>query len=242
MVSISRESKVELLTKLRTARYLVLRDAEAFHEAATCLEHIGQVVCGEIRNGLESYRKEILALAQQTKRHNDEDISRLFKVVREARNDAVHVGAHARHLNTRLIDLLLILEEAITSSTLAVKDLMVRTPVVAESWHLVAHVRNAMLANSFSTLPIWERTESGGCWWILTDTALMKYKRVAGKKDMTVEKAVSQGWLPLESATCVQPDTPITEVVEKMNHLPILVTDATCESRLLGIVSAFDLI
>jgi hypothetical protein len=145
-----REKQTELLTKLRDARYLVPRDAEAFHEAAMVLEHVGQVLCGEIRTGLGKYKREIVGLALQTNRHTPQEVGILFEVVRAARNDAVHVGAFARHLSTRLIDLILILEEAIMSQTRKVEDLMVRNPVVAEPWQLVAHVRSTILANSFS--------------------------------------------------------------------------------------------
>lgn len=58
-------------------------------------------------------------------------------MVREARNDAVDTDAFASHLSTRLIDLILILEEAILSQMLKVEDLMVRNPVVAEPWQLL---------------------------------------------------------------------------------------------------------
>jgi CBS domain-containing protein len=235
------EQQVELLAKLRDARYLVLRDAEAFHEAATTLEYVGQVSCGQIRNGLGYYKKEIVDLAVKTKRHDAPEVGKLFEVVREARNKAVHVGSFARHLNSRLIELILILEEAIMSGMREVQDLMVRNPVVAEAWQLVAHVRNTMLANSFSTLPI----RANGGWMIVTDTAVMRLIQLADrdvKLGMTVLQAVDGGMVKLAPAICVRPNSPISEVVGKMNHLPILVTDATDESRLMGIITPFDLL
>jgi hypothetical protein len=55
-------------------------------------------------------------LAKQANQQDEESNRRLFNVVREARNKAVHDGAYARHLNGRLVDLLLLLEEAIMTN------------------------------------------------------------------------------------------------------------------------------
>lgn len=105
---------VDCLGRLRDARALILRDAESFYEAATGLERVGQVLSGRIRNGLAGYEEDLLELATTTGRHEPAETARLFNVVREARNMAVHEGAWARHLSTRLVDLLMILEEAIS--------------------------------------------------------------------------------------------------------------------------------
>jgi len=248
-VTLSREKQIEILSKLREARYLVLRDAEAFHEAATTLEYVGQILTGTIRTGLARYKAEIVNLALQTKRHDEGEISRLFEVVREARNDAVHVGAFARHLNTRLIDLLLILEEAIMSQMNEIQDLMVRNPVVAEPWQLGAHVRNVMLANSFSNLPIRLKFDGTERWMILTAVAVMKVIRGTAQNErsnrlsMTIELAVAKGLIKPELATCVSPKTAVKDVVAKMNHLAVLVTETNDEKeRLLGIVTPFDVL
>jgi CBS domain-containing protein len=85
------------------------------------------------------------------------------------------------------------------------------------------------------------------CWKILTDTALIKFTKVVdietkkARLGMTIEKALAEG-LHTESAICVRPESRVDEVVDQMQHLPILVTDATKESRLLGIITAFDLL
>src|SRR5438093_1505879 len=144
--------EVDLLANSRSARALILRDSESFHEASMLLEYIGQILAGEIRGGLSQYQREIVDLACRNERVVAEEVERLFNVVRNARNMAVHQGAWARHLNTRLVDLFLVLEEAIVSDMTHVEDLMVRTPVVAYGWQRVADVRKAMLGNSFSAV------------------------------------------------------------------------------------------
>lgn len=83
---------MDFVGRLRAARALVLRDSEAFHEASTVLEHIGQVTGGIIGNGLKDYEGSIVGIAKSAA-HSEEAVCRLFNVVREARNKAVHDGA-----------------------------------------------------------------------------------------------------------------------------------------------------
>jgi len=248
--TVSESQRIEFLARLREARALVLRDAESFHEAVTALEHIGQVFAGQIRTGLGSYQKEILALAAEAERFTQEEVTRLFTVVREARNMAVHEGAWVRHLNTRLVDLFLILEEAIMSKMQRVEDLMVRTPVAAEPWHLLGHVRKLMLANSFSNIPV--HVESSGTreWRILTDTTIMRWLRGATSKteetrrlSTPVSDALEKHLIVAEKADCCRSDALVSELLPRMNHLPILVTQlVNGQEQLVGLIMTFDLL
>jgi hypothetical protein len=242
--------RVEMLARLRDARALALRDAESFHEASTVLEYIGQVIAGEIRLGLGRYQGEILALAAEAERFNGDEVKRLFRAVREARNMAVHDGAWARHLNSRLVDLFLILEEAIMSNMQFVEDLMVRTPVIAEPWHLVSHVRRTMLANSFSNIPVCVESQGARRWKILTDTAIMQWIRAATSKSdkmrrlsLPIGEALAQGAIATEDAAHCKPGDLIAKVVPQMNHLPTLVIEGiNGQERLVGIIMPFDVL
>ena len=70
-------------------------------------------------------------------------------------NDALHQGAFARHLTIHAIDLALILEDALRSfEEPRVSDYMVRNPLFAELWQPIGFIRQQMLANSFSFLPV----------------------------------------------------------------------------------------
>ena len=128
--------RVEFLSRLRDARALVLRDGESFREASTVLEHIGQVIGGRIGNGLKDHEEAIVSLAKEAGQTDEASGGRLFHVVREARNKAVHDGAYARHLNGRLLDLLLLLEEAIMTNMDRVEDLRcgIRFPLSRGIW------------------------------------------------------------------------------------------------------------
>lgn len=228
---------------LRNARGILLRDAESFHEAATALEDIGKTLSGNIRNGLSSYRPVLMDLLEIAGRDDLDETSRLFKVVCDARNMAVHEGAWARHLSSRLIDLLLILEEAIMTIMKLAEDVMVRGPIIAESWHMVTQVRREMLANSFSCLPVFH----GEGWHILTDLAVMRFLgSYEGRKERStwkISKVIQENPSILEPAVDCSPKDTIDQLRAKMTSLSLLVIDKNeDEPRLLGIITAFDLL
>ena len=244
-INLASQQRIELLDQLRDARALIQRDAEAFQRAVITLEHLGQVIGGRVKFGLQSYRENILLLLEDDLKEQREEAARLFDVVLEARNTAVHDGAWIRHLNTRLIDLFLLLENAIISQMRTLSDIMVRSPVVAEPWHLVAHARKLMLSNAFSTLPIL----IDGEWHLLTDEAIAQ--GTCGKEKETrtkllstrIEEAVAQRWLVLIKAEKRKPTHAVFELFRDRVNWPLLIVDKAGETeRLVGIVTPFDLL
>lgn len=231
-----------ILNMLRDARALVYRDAESFDQAAAMLEHIGQQLSGEVGVGLGSYEGTILGLAGQAPRTDARHLRELFKTVKEARNDSVHSGAFIRHHVLSLVELILILEEAISMNGRVAGDLMVRNPVTAEPWHNVATVRRNMLTNSFSYLPI----KRDGKWMLVSDQSVVAYLRGASNAERnrrlgaTVESAVTSSSLRLEAAPNASVNTPVEEVKANITQLPVLIVDSTL--NLLGILTAFDLL
>lgn len=236
----------DCLSRLREARALVLRDAESFHEAATALERVGQVLCGEVKRGLGAYGNELLELAVNASALESDQTVRLFETVREARNMAVHEGAWARHLNSRLVDFLLILEQAVMDKMKCASDIMVRQPVTAETWHLIAHVRQAMLANSFSSLPVFVNNR----WHIVTDLMVMRFLREAANKEdwnnrlsTRLEIAIQDGRIAPLAAKCLPPETKLAAVCTAMDNGVVLITeDNAGASRLVGLLTSFDLL
>lgn len=248
--SLTQSQRVEFLARLRDARALVLRDGESFREASTVLEHIGQVIGGKIGIGLKDHEAAIVSLATGARQTDEASVGRLFNVVREARNKAVHDGAYARHLNGRLLDLLLLLEEAIMTNMDRVEDLMVRNPVSAEPWHLVSHVRKMMLTNSFSCIPILKAKTGKDRWMLLRDAALMQWIRSEPNKKkqrerlaMPVGEAITNHELAVKGAICCGGEISIADLLTRMNDDPTLVTEKIeGQERLLGIITAFDLL
>ncbi len=230
-----------ILSTLREARALVYRDAESFDQAAAMLEHIGQLLSGQVGVGLGSYEGVILGLAGQAPRTNAGNLKELFKTVRETRNDSVHSGAFIRHHVLKLVELILILEEAILLNGRVAADVMVCSPVTAELWHNVAMVRRSMLTNSFSFLPV----RISDQWKLISDQSLVAYLRVSNAErnrrlGATVGSAIEDGSLCLEVAPITRADTPIEDVKTNITHLPVLVLDTA--QNLLGILTAFDLL
>ena len=234
------------LARLRDARALILKNAEAFHEAARVLEHIGQCRKGKPGNGLGAYESELLELAGLAQYDDGSDVKRLFSVVREARNNAIHEGAWARHLSSRLIDFFIVLEEGVMTRLDRIMDVMVRNPVTAELWWRVFQVRREFLSNSFSTLPI--QLQSGE-WQLITDGAVMRFLNQAeGRESRRTLLGKQMSELLLETPPAVDlasplscgPDELVRDVAGKMQDLPMLVVDD--HQRLLGIVPPFDLL
>ncbi len=244
---LKRKKEVYCLALLRAARSLILRDAESFHEAATVLETIAKIAGGKIEKVMVKYDNQLLKICLESGRSTEVRAKRLLGVVREARNMAVHEGAWARHLSSRLIDLFLILEEAIMKNLQFVEDIMVRNPVVVESWHMVAQVRREMLANSFSCLPIYHRQK----WLVITDSEVMRYlhcdRSSRGELDRRLEKnignAIDGNQIKTISAKRCSPSELIPNLLGKIKNGPILVIEKIKNKPLLvGIVTPFDLL
>src|SRR5262249_54981267 len=99
----------------------------------------------------------------------------LFDSVRTSRNSAVHEGAAARHLTTHALELALILEDALMPVRPTVAERMIRGPVVAARWQPVSFVRQALLANSFSYLPIEAAVQGEERWYLVSDVAVATF-------------------------------------------------------------------
>jgi predicted transcriptional regulator len=229
---------------LRDARALVYCDAEAFGQAAAILEHIGQIRSGRVYDGLNGYQSVICKLGRQAPEIQSERIEQLFDTVRRARNDSVHSGAYIRHHSIRLVELLLILEEALVMAAKSAADLMVRNPCIAEPWHNIATVRRAMLANSFSNLPV---RDSDGTWRLMSDTAIVAYLKAAKNKNerndllgSTVEEVIAKKRIVLTDCPRLSPDKTIDEVAKHVKDSPVLIVDE--QKHLVGILTAFDLL
>ena len=121
-------------------------------------------------------------------------------------------------------------------------DLMVRNPVTAESWHNIAMIRRAMLAHSFSYIPFFD----GAKWKLIPDLAVIKFldsEPYSKRNDLlgkSLMDAIKDKKLTLADALTASDQATISDLKEKITHLPILIVDQ--KQHLLGILSAFDLL
>jgi hypothetical protein len=109
-----------------------------------------------------------------------------------------------------------------------------------------------MLLNSYSFVPL-NPSGASDSWKLLSDRAIVHYLR-GGSPEATsnkerqrrlrcsVEDAVSEYGLELEPVDCCHPEDPITEILEELDHVPVLVCEDGPGERLLGIITAFDLL
>jgi predicted RNase H-like HicB family nuclease len=254
--SLTSDQAVYFRNQFREARTKAFQDAEAFSEILFAIERLGSYLIGEIGT-LDHYRSCIQKLADDSplakeipEKHSYSHIEfhRLYEVVMQARNDALHQGAYARHLTSRSIELSLVLEDALMSNGKLVCDYMVINPICADLWQPLSFIRQQMLANSFSFLPV---RDSDECWKFISGDALAKYLQV--KKEVrstrmmqTLEEVLKEpdaalALLPVET---IEANKSIDEAISKIkNYCPVLVTsDGTDKGKLIGILTSFDLL
>ncbi len=232
--------------RLREARYAALADAEGFAQLCFAFELLGSRLRGE-KLGLGKYKEQLKWLAKNTL--NADRFDALFRRVLDARNDAMHTGAYARNAAHGAVQLSLMLEEGLMSkSTLTVADYMVTTPVCVEDWHTVGYVRQLMLANSFSYLPIFWNSK----WHLISDMAmaamLQQLSNTARNTLATVRISevldCANSQLKLQLATTVKSDS-LVETLLGSGHPGLWLVVNTEEGReldqLIGVLSPFEL-
>lgn len=240
--------------QLRTARAAVLRDAEAFPEILFAVERLGAFLLGRPAS-LGEYRGVLVELASasvlaktipEENQASHVPFDRLFEIVRDGRNDALHQGVVARHLASRSFDLALVLEDALMNGSDRISDFMVRSPVCAEPWQPLSVVRHNLLENSFSFLPLRPDGDASS-WLLVSDGALARVLRATDSPEerkrrlsATITEAVTAFDLQLEPAFVVAESDTVGHVLTKTADRPVLVLDD--QRRLMGIVTAFDLL
>jgi len=250
----SRDVRRHFLEEFRQARISAQNDAEAFDQILFVIERLGSFLCEKVAT-LGYYEAALMDLAGQGALgqdissiqmawHSNKHV--LFRMVRDARNDALHQGAKARYLTQHTIELALLFEDALMNGNeplTNIGDLMVRSPITAELWQPVSLARQTLLANSFSYLPI----KSEEKWMLLSDARLVEFLRLNSPNNekrkqrlaTSLKDAINNG-LRLETALTEQETTSIESIDHTKVERPILVIDQ--QDRLVGILTAFDLL
>lgn len=243
--------------RFREARYAALADAEGFGAICFALESLGLRLWGE-QATLERYRRRIADRA--LKSHVLADLARshpsrfksfdaLYKTVQTARNDAMHIGAYARHATEAAIELCIGLEEALLADVeRTVGNVMVTSPMTVEKWQPVAHARQLMLMHSFSFLPV----RLGGSWWLVSELGLAKFLGVNGETKkarlgQTIETAKAAGMemVAVGNDNLLRAKMSIDTVLQRaqVQSGPMLwlVVDDAHPEHLAGVLSPFEL-
>ena len=251
--SLSPEERLLYRDRLRAARYAALADSEGFGEICFAVEALGMRLCG--REGtLNKYYASIADLARRVPERERlaaeypgsfTRFEALYSSLHNARNDAMHSGAYARHAALAAIELCTHLEEALMAgpdTPIKVSDYMVKAPVSVERWQPVAHARQLMLTHSFSFLPV--NLEG---WKLVSELSVARFLRNHPDRQsalaMRIDLAIGEG-LHLLKAKCIAPSADVATLFEgKSPSGPTLwlVTERRKTKPLLGVLSPFDL-
>jgi len=253
-MNMEKEAALHFRDQLRIARAAAFRDAESFQEILFVIERLGAYLSSN-RGNLGSYLATIKhqaacsPMAEEVPKclpdfHQQFDVK--YDIVREARNSALHEGALARHLTINAAELSLVLEEAIMNERYQVSDFMVRNPVCAFMWQPLSLIRQTMLVNSFSYLPVPVEKNGNTDWRLVSDCRLARCLRKKGRvtKDALIQglgEAVKSGQIELHSARTCSPQDKIESVLQRSDELPTLVL-SPYNKELLGILTPFDLL
>jgi len=243
--------------QLREARAAALRDAEGYQEILFALERLGSHLNPK-GFGLRDYEEEIVKLAEQSPMafripgdlpgwHSP--FRAKYTILRDARNSALHQGAVARHLAVIAVEVSLVLEEAIMNSHQTVGDYMVKNPLCAFLWQPLSFIRQSMLANSYSYLPVPVDVSGETVWKLISDFELARYlrggaskterhERLARSLSDAVRRADGVGLIDAQS---VGPQENIEAALRASSGLPVVVTSPR-GNDIMGILTPFDLL
>ena len=146
----------DFLLDLRGARQAWLADAENAEALVFAIEGFGRHLVGAERTlgQVSPALVEFVAGALGHERGND--LSAKLRVLVHARNDRMHKGFAARNLAKDALRVAVMIEEALLKGWTGVKveHVMTPSPTCAATWHSFGRVRDAIIENAYSFLPI----------------------------------------------------------------------------------------
>jgi CBS domain-containing protein len=245
------DERIYYRDRMRQARYAALEESEGFHLVCYALEELGIRLLGR-QEDMGQYSAELQAIVAADMNSVPNAVPAmfscfpgLFRIVREARNDAMHTGAYARQVTGKAIELCLLLEDALMNGNGQVRrvgDHMVKEPICIEPWHPVARARQLMLTHSFSNLPILLDDK----WHLLNELGLAKYLLGRPRKNaLGASISSAREHLGLIEA----PVAPANADIRELLHESSSRTTGTAlwvvvgqDQRLLGVISAFEML
>jgi CBS domain-containing protein len=245
---------IHFRNQFRDARALALKDAELYQEVLFVLERFGSFLTGRIQD-LRRYEKKIVDFARTSPLADGRSdssswqtpFSALYEYVRVSRNDALHQGAFARQLTAHVVKLAVVLEDALMADAAAIADYMVHGPVCAYYWQPLGFIRQQLLLNSFSYLPILS-DDGSPTDQLISDFSLAHYlgRDQSERKTrlaQTLRAAIDSSRLETTPTISLPLDTPVKDALQKMTGLPVLVVSKSdAPARLVGLLTPFDVL
>lgn len=236
---------------LTEARADALADAEAAERVIFAIEALARYLAGQA----ESLERTSPALCTFVGRQTPNALTRfakLLSILRFGRNDRMHKGFAARNLARDAVRVSLILEDALKVdwSRMTAQDVMTPSPTVAELWMSFGRIRDFLIENAYSQIPI--RLEQG--WRVVTERKLaslvQELRRRGGSHDireleLSSARPSQLGAGPLidalvETVPLIRESTPVTDLVICSGC--ILVHRDSDQSVLVGIITPSDIV
>ena len=259
--NVTPEEALYFRNEFREARYATLKSPEEYPRILFAIERFGAYLTDNHDGGLKDYESCIVKFVNRhhslhkrmpcTRKDYHAKCGTLFRIMMTERNSALHKGSFVKILISHLIELSLMLEDALmTIMADQIKNYMTRNPICAYPWQPISFIRQKMLENSFSYIPV--HMEKPGKnkkkWFLISDYAIAEYLRIATQKDdrekllsRTLKSAVaSKPRLLTKKAVIVPPTETVQEALGCAKGRPILVKRKGCP-ELLGIATPFDL-
>jgi hypothetical protein len=241
--------------EFRDAREAAQRDAEGFDQIIYAIERLGSFLLGRIES-LDAYRDLICEEAGKSPLGEKDQtgfsefhvpFEELYELVKVARNDAMHQGAFARRLTEHSIQLSLVLEDALRRGyeMNTVRNYMVRNPICGELWQPISFLRQTLLVNAFSYLPVMK----DGKWHFVADLDIAAYLGLAVSKTDRKKRLATMlceaTSIKLRQAKCCLADTSLSQALRDLDEDPRpLLVERTAESpsEIIGILAPSDLL
>ena len=239
--------------EFRKARDSALKDAEGYQQILFVLERMGSYLIKK-KGDLGKYKNCISKLVKQNcpsfLEPSDDchiNFDRLYGMVREGRNDALHQGAVARMMTSHSVQLSMMIEDTLMAvvNSQRIGDYMVRNPVCAHEWQPISFIRQIMLENSFSHIPFYREEQKK--WHVISDLDVAKFHhKEKNKLASTLKCCIESKKITPRKATVVSPDKPVCEVLKCTDDCtddkgwPVLVKRDDYQ-ELLGILTPYDL-
>lgn len=234
--------------EFRKARDGALKDAEGYQQILFVLERMGSYLLKKTGD-LGKYKCCISKLVKENcpsfVEPSDDchiNFNRLYDMVREGRNDALHQGAVARMMTSHSVQLSMMIEDTLMAvvNSQRIGDYMVRNPVCAHEWQPISFIRQIMLENSFSDIPFYREEQNE--WHVISDLDVAKIHHKGKDKLASTLECCMKSKNITRDTTVVSPDRPVCDVLKCADEKgwPVLVKRSDCK-ELLGIVTPYDL-
>lgn len=265
MKDVSQEQAIYFRNEFRKARLATERDPQNCLAIAQVLESFGTQVCsnkhehsiGRCAGAVKKFVRKFNPISETLCPDYHIRFGRLYEIVRDSRNDLAHRGSRAKYFAPRFMELTIAIEDALMNHDKIekVQDYMVRDVATAQLSQPLSAIRQAMLINSFSYMPYFDKDDKGKCnWFVVSDADIADYLRSGSserdKRDRlnhTLKCATTdENGMARCKPTVYEPEKLVSEIFEdcewrKKRHLPILVCRADDKQHLLGILTASDL-